>query len=81
MTHRSLLTLGLRFLEMAMLWPSLLRKEMGDLVLAINAVLSSGLRLGLSEIVCRKVHRKRNDEIQEFQRKKYRHYTSTNDST
>ena len=69
MTHRSLLTLGLRFLEMAMLWPSLLRKEMGDLVLAINAVLSSGLRLGLSEIACRKVHEKMNDEI--ISEKKY----------
>lgn len=43
------LTFGFRFLEIAMLWPSLLRKEMGDLVLAISAAFSSGLKLWLSE--------------------------------
>ena len=59
---RGLLTFGLRFLEMAMLWPSLLRKEMGDLVLAINAVLSSGLRLGLSGITYRNGHEYFNDD-------------------
>lgn len=43
------LTLGFRFLEIAMLCPSLLRKEMGDLVLAMSAAFSSGLKLWLSE--------------------------------
>lgn len=43
------LTLGFRFLEIAMLCPSLLRKEIGDLVLAISAAFSSGLKLWLSE--------------------------------
>lgn len=42
-------TLGFRFLEMAMLCPSLLRKEMGDLVLDMSAAFSSGLKLWLSE--------------------------------
>lgn len=49
MMRSVMLTFGFLFLEMAMLWPSLLRKEMGDLVLEISAAFSSGLRLWLSE--------------------------------
>lgn len=41
-----LVTLGVRFREM--LCPSLLRKEMGDLVLAIRAAFSSAFRSSLS---------------------------------
>lgn len=48
-SERNLTTLGFRLREIAMLWPSLLKNEMGDLVLAINAAFSSGLRLWFSE--------------------------------